>query len=70
MDPAADDEPLGAVPEHALEGADEEDDRRRETVGGESRQDPEGLTDVLGDGKVVELKLSEAHQGLEGIGVV
>ncbi|BAF25702.1 Os09g0536800 [Oryza sativa Japonica Group] len=64
------DEPLRAVAEEALEGADGEEKPGGDAVGGEAGEEAERLADVLGDGEAVELQLGEAHERLDGVGVV
>lgn len=62
VDTAADDEPLDAISNKALERADREDDGGGEAVGGQARENAEGLAYVLGDGEVVKLHLVEVHE--------
>lgn len=70
VNPPANDEPLDAITKEALDGSDEEDEWGGEPVGGEAGEKAESLADILGNGEVVELELGEAHEGLEGVGVV
>uniref|UniRef100_A0A0D3H9E8 Uncharacterized protein n=1 Tax=Oryza barthii TaxID=65489 RepID=A0A0D3H9E8_9ORYZ len=64
------DEPLRAVAEEALEGADGEEEPGGDAVGGEAGEEAERLADVLGDGEAVELQLGEAHERLDGVGLL
>lgn len=65
-----DDEPLSAVANKAFDGADEEQEGGGEAVGGEAGEEAKGLSEVFGDGEIVELELGEVHEGFEGGGVV
>ena len=65
-----DNEPLSAVANKAFNGADEEEERSGEAVGGEAGEETECFSEVFGDGDIVELKLREIHEGVKSGGVV